>query len=82
MDLNLTQYKDVLGEPNKGFHEKRIPFIDIALLDTIGTFAIAVLIYCFGYGTVIFNFIILFAIGQLLHYIFGVRTAFMKYLGF
>ena len=42
----LCQYKNVFGQPKQGFHKLRIPILDIALLDTLGTIAIiAILVY-------------------------------------
>jgi hypothetical protein len=78
--MDLSQFKDVLGKPNEGLHATRIPIIDLAFWDVVGTFAIAYAFYLFGYGSIMFNFLILFVIAEVLHYIFGVKTAFIKYI--
>ncbi len=89
---SLAKYKFILGIPNKGFHEKRIgPY---ALNDTFGTIFIAILLTLFFkplnyikydkiktknyFYNFIFNLIFLFILGELLHYLFCVDTAFIK----
>lgn len=78
--MDLTQFKDVLGRPGEGLHAVRIPIIDLALWDVVGTFVLAYVLYLFGYGTIMFNFLVLFVMAEILHYIFGVKTAFIKYI--
>lgn len=78
----------ILGEPRKGFHEKRIPYVDLAFNDTVGTLFIAFLLSFTGImksvkGTVkrtVYFFVILFVIGEVLHILFGVETEFVKKL--
>jgi hypothetical protein len=87
---SLAKYKDILGVPKKGFHEKRIgPY---AFNDTFGTIFIALILTIFfkplqyinktksisNYiNNFIVNLIFIFVLGELLHYIFCVDTAFI-----
>lgn len=77
---------NILGEPRKGFHEKRIPYIDLAFNDTVGTLVIAFLL---SYTSLLkkvkgrlkrtlYFFVILFVIGEILHVLFGVETEFVR----
>ena len=83
--MDLTKYKDVLGVPGEGKHKDRINlgFIDVAAFDTIGTFIIALIIAIY-LGKSVMGFVaiaaILLILGELLHWVFGVRTAVMKSL--
>ncbi len=86
----LAKYKHSLGVPKKGFHEKRIgPY---AFNDMIGTVFIALILTFFikplkymknlKYNesfllNFLINLIIIFIIGELLHYLFCVDTAFI-----
>jgi hypothetical protein len=89
---SLAKYKFVLGIPNKGFHKKRIgPY---ALNDMLGTIFIAIILtfvfkplkyinkqnilYNNYIYNLIINFLILFIIGEILHYLFCLDTAFIK----
>ena len=70
--MRLCQYKNILGEPRKGFHSIRI--FDFAILDIIGTIIIALVL---SYATNIkFTklFIILLLLGIFLHWLFCVET--------
>lgn len=65
---------DILGKPRQGFHAARIPFIDIALWDTVGTVVIALVIaYVFkltAWKVVVYAFVL----GIFMHWLFSVRT--------
>lgn len=76
--MNLDQYKDILGKPREDIHKIRIPIIDWALVDVLLTFLLIYILYLFGFKNIILLVIIVFFFGQLLHYIFGVQTAFIK----
>jgi hypothetical protein len=71
-------YANVLGVPNEGFHALRIG--GFAFNDIAGTLAISALT---SYATKI-SFLRAtagwFAVAELLHYAFGVRTAFLERL--
>ena len=68
--------KHTFGEPGKGFHATRI--FGFALYDILGTILIA---WLFSYFTGISIWVSLlgwFITGEVLHWYFGVQTAFMK----
>ena len=72
-------YASALGVPGEGFHAQRIGAF--ALNDVLGTFALAGLT---SYVTKIDYFrstIVWFAAAEVLHYAFGVRSAFLEALG-
>ena len=72
-------YKDALGVPKQGFHERRI--LGFAMNDTIGTILLAGLIaylWKLPFGKTL---LVTFVIGELLHYLFGVQTTFLTILG-
>lgn len=75
----LSKYKDALGVPRTGFHSARIPWLDYALWDTVGTIGVTwVLVLLLAKDKSFPNTLrwILFAflLGLLLHLLFGVRT--------
>lgn len=77
----LCKYKDILGQPGKGFHSTR--FMGFALFDILGTFAIAFIIALIFYRkTLLKSFIIisviLFIVAILLHRLFCVNTTLNK----
>jgi hypothetical protein len=89
--MQFTEYRDIFGKPNEGIHERR--FLGMAVWDIVFTLIAAVLItlkYRFIedtmgrhsyeiYGLNVFvMFICLFLVAQIFHYIFGVKTAFLK----
>lgn len=78
----LSRFKNIFGEPGKGFHQQR--FMGMALYDLIGTLIIA-LIICYiekdnSIPNFMYIFFIIFLIGEILHILFGVDTAFIKWL--
>jgi hypothetical protein len=68
---------DLLGRPNEGFHKH---FFGIPIGDVIGT-----IVVCWGLSWY-FNWtfwkvlLIAFVLGEVLHWIFGVKTAFLKWI--
>lgn len=72
-------YKNIFGEPKRGFHSTRL--FGLAAGDTLGTIAIAGLIAYFWklnfWKTLVWTFVI----GEVLHYLFGVQTAGLTLLG-
>jgi hypothetical protein len=71
--MSSCAYANILGEPGKGVHSSRIgPF---ALADTIATI-IAAIITAYVYNiNVWYSLIGWFVAGEVLHWIFGVRSA-------
>jgi hypothetical protein len=70
--------KDIFGKPNEGIHSQRIgPFASVDIfLTIIGSILLAILFK----KSFLNVFLILFIIGQILHFAFGVETAFIKML--
>lgn len=69
-------FASALGIPHKGFHEARIG--DYAYNDVIGTFGLAGLtsaIFKVDIGKSVISW---FVLGEIMHYAFGVPTAFLK----
>jgi len=84
--MSLCKYKDILGIPKKGVHENRIPVLDIALNDTVGTIVLGLVFgilisfifktnftYTFIICTIVF-----FILGIGLHRLFCVNTTINK----
>ena len=70
-------YKDIFGKPGEKIHSTRI--FGLAAFDTLGTILISFLIaysfkMCFWK-----TFAIIFILGEILHYLFGVQTAFLTF---
>jgi hypothetical protein len=78
--MSNSNLADILGKPNEGFHRARIPIIDIALWDTVGTIIIAYLIHKFWHVSFWLTLSILFISAQLLHLAFGAETKIIKQL--
>lgn len=69
-------YKNIFGIPEKGFHSTRL--FGFAMYDTLGTIFLAFLITYF-FGVSLWKSILgMFIIGEALHYLFCVDTAFIK----
>lgn len=74
--MDLCSYKNIFGESHKGLHQFR--FFGFALIDIIGTIIAAGFISYVTDISFLIILLILFIIGQLLHYIFCVDTEFIK----
>lgn len=72
-------YKYVLGIPGQGFHSTR--FMGFALNDWLGTVGLALLTTFFFKVNFWVSFFWWFVIGEILHYMFGVQTAFLSFIG-
>jgi len=76
--MDLSQYKNLLGEPHKGIHSQR--FLGVAIMDVIqsiiGAFVISYVIKQ-SFWLVL---LIIFLLGITLHRIFSVRTTVDKLL--
>lgn len=78
--MSLCRFKDIFGAPGQGVHAWRIPFANLALVDTALTLGAAWLLAKWT-GSVLGNFLILFSISILFHWLFCVDTQLMQYLG-
>ena len=73
-------YANLFGEVGTGFHSTR--FFGLALYDTLGTIALAALTSYFFKVNFVYSFIAWFVAGEVLHYAFGVKSGFLKMIGF
>jgi hypothetical protein len=72
-------YKFILGVPEQGFHKER--FLGLARNDTIGTVFLALISVWIFKINIWTSLIIWFVGGEILHYMFGVQTAFLTLIG-
>jgi hypothetical protein len=72
-------YKYALGIPEQGVHAAR--FLGIALNDTLMTILAAAIISFFTSYPFLATFLVLFIVGEILHILFGVQTAFLTMIG-
>lgn len=72
----FTKYKDIFGKPNEGLHAHRT--YGFATIDIVLTIIAAIIISKYWKYTFISALISLFIIAQVLHYLVGVETAFIK----
>ncbi len=79
----LNKYKNILGLPNEGIHKHfgtGFAVIDVIMTLILAIIFIYVMRYKFTLSNVLIWFLIFFTLGQILHLIFGVNTAFVKLL--
>jgi hypothetical protein len=74
----LCKYKDAFGQPSQGPHKYRL--FGMAIVDWVLTIILALIIARWQQFSFIATLIVLFVVGQLLHFIFCVDTAFMKFI--
>jgi hypothetical protein len=72
-------YKYALGIPGQGVHAARI--LGLSLNDILATFVVAALTAWLTQTSYVSNLVIWFIGGEILHYIFGTPTAFLKMIG-
>ena len=72
-------YANALGVPGEGVHAQR--FMGLALNDTIATVVAALLTAWLFNISFLYSLIGWFVAGEILHYAFGVNTAFLKMIG-
>jgi hypothetical protein len=72
-------FAGALGEPGKGIHSRRI--FGLAFFDLLMTFIAAWFTIGWFGGSYWISLIVWFTVGEILHYLFGVQTAFLDMLG-
>ena len=72
-------YSKLLGEPGKGIHARRI--FGMAMNDTLMTLVGAFLTAMIFNISLTVSVIAWFTVGEILHYLFGVQTAFLTFVG-
>ena len=75
----FSKYKDIFGEAGKGVHSYR--FLNTALVDYLLTILGAILLTYLTDIPLVLTTIGLLVLGIILHYLFGVNTNSLKYLG-
>jgi hypothetical protein len=70
----LCKYKDALGVPRKGIHALRIPWVDLAAVDVIGTLVIAVAVAKWLEVSFLTSLIVVMLLAIALHRVFCVDT--------
>ena len=70
---------NIFGVSGQGFHATRLG--PIALYDTLGTVALAAVSAWLTKTNFLWNLIAWFVVGEVLHYVFGTPTAFLKLIG-
>ena len=69
-------YANALGVPGQGVHAAR--FMGLSLNDTLMTIALAFVTTYVINISFLESFVSWFILGEVLHYVFGVKTAFLK----
>lgn len=72
-------YANILGVPGEGIHAKRI--FGLAFNDLAMTIVAAIAISYFYNISFLLSFLFLFVLGEILHYFFGVKTAYLTMIG-
>ena len=79
MPCPFHKFKDVFGTPGKGVHSFKI--LDTAMFDYVLTIAGAFLLSYLTTIPLVLMTIILFIIAIIIHMLFGVNTATLRFLG-
>lgn len=77
----FDKYKDIFGKPGEGAHAIRIPIINLAAVDVIGTILIAYILWLVipqKKISFLVMLLIVFAIAEIMHILFGVKTKFLE----
>ena len=76
-------FKSIFGDPGTGVHAMRIPVLDIAVVDTSLTFMGAWAIQRVWFPAVPYwkVFLVFFLIGELMHWLFCVKSRVLEYAG-
>lgn len=72
-------YAHVLGIPGEGVHSTRV--FGLALFDIVATVILAVLVAYVCRIAVWKSLLFWFVVGEILHYLFGTKTAFLTMIG-
>ena len=78
--FDLSKYKNIFGPPGKGIHQYK--FKGTAIVDYLVTILLAFLLTYFTDIPLVITTIGLLIVGIILHYLFGVNTHTIKYLGY
>ena len=72
-------YAFALGIPGQGVHAARV--LGMALHDWLATFVLSAIVAWLFKANFLYTLIYIFVFGEILHYVYGVPTAFLKMIG-
>jgi hypothetical protein len=72
-------YSNLLGVPGQGVHATRI--LGMSLNDWLATIILAILISFMFNLNFVYSLVGLFVLGEVLHYVYGVKSAFLIMIG-
>jgi hypothetical protein len=72
-------YANALGVPGQGVHAARI--LGMALHDWLATIVLSAIVAWLFKANFLYTLVYIFVFGEILHYIYGVPTAFLKMIG-
>jgi hypothetical protein len=78
--MQYCQYKNALGEPGVGIHEKRIPYTNTAAADYLMSIGGAWLLTASTKMPLVLTTILVLVLGEVFHYMFCIPTQTLKYL--
>jgi hypothetical protein len=73
--------ENIFGKPNEGAHSYRDPIFNLAIVDVVLTYALALFIsryYSYKNSIIVFIYLLIFSI--FIHKLFGVKTKLLQYL--
>ena len=80
MSFDLSQYKNIFGEPGKGLHQYK--FKGTSVIDYGFTIVVAFIVTYYTDIHLVITTIVLLILGILFHSLFGIRSQALKYLGY
>jgi len=79
MKCPYSKYKNIFGKPGEGIHSIR--FGDTAMVDYILTIILAMITTLITNIPIVLTTIVWLIVGIILHFLFGIQTASLTYLG-
>ena len=80
MSFDLSQFKNIFGEPGKGLHQYK--FKGTAIIDYLLTILGAFIITYYTDIPLVITTISLLLLGIFFHYLFGIRSQVLRYFGY
>ena len=74
MACPFQNLSDIFGKPNEGFHSARVPILDVAVNDTLGTLGLAMMLSMRYQIPLWKSSCGLFLLAEVAHIAFGVDT--------
>jgi len=75
----FQKFKNIFGVPGTGAHQYRL--LDVAIVDYILTIALAYTVSRVSGFPLVLSTILMFVIGIVLHWLFGLQTSAVRFLG-